>query len=371
MKLVDRSKGTLAVLLGAAALALVAPSCGGDDDDTTATGGKGGAGGKAGTGGTASGTGGSKSGTGGATGGNKSGNTGGAVGTGGASTGGTGGAEETGGTATGGKGGGTGGKDGGTGGTATGGTKADAGAGGTGAEGGAEGGMGPEGGTGQGGSVNPPEGGSAGESTGGAPQGGEAGAGGGPSCPAAARTNVATFDGGVISGWAVQVSKNVLAPGTPDPTLVMSGSTTEGHDGAGAVKTVITWTGYGSSTAQYSGQQIQLYHYDSLNWTCKTKMHGWMKVTMPGGPDSEDYATIFGWQLTVNSGPSYSFKSSFSKYTDEQWHEFVVDLTDTDNVHLDDIRVLGDFISTMDTQPSGAPAVPPETTIYYDDLWIE
>lgn len=43
----DRSKGTLALILGCASLALVVPSCGGDDDDGYATGGKGGGGGKA------------------------------------------------------------------------------------------------------------------------------------------------------------------------------------------------------------------------------------------------------------------------------------------------------------------------------------
>lgn len=192
MTVVDRSRGSLAVLLGAVALSLVAPSCGGDDDDTMTTGGKAGSANKGGTGGVSAGSGGTTASggsgntTGGAmsTGGNEStgGSTpnGGNSSTGGAASGGdapTGGKAATGGNAP------TGGSKATGGSNATGGTQAMAGEGGM----GVEGGMGGEGGAivVEGGATSTggagPEGGAT--ATGGAggagPEGGAGGTGGG------------------------------------------------------------------------------------------------------------------------------------------------------------------------------------------------
>lgn len=180
MKLAHRSQSTLALILGCAALALVAPGCGDDDDSTGAAGGSAG---KANTGGKAG-----AASTGGASSGGKTGN-GGATAQGGKTT--SNGGSANGGTAVIG-GAGAGGQEGGTGPIGNGGTTTSGGS----ANGGSSNG-GSGNGTGGTITITGGSGGMGGEGgdMGGAGAGGEGGAGTGPKA-----TTLFDFESGV-QGW--------------------------------------------------------------------------------------------------------------------------------------------------------------------------
>jgi len=355
MRLINESKSTFVVLLGALALSVLAPGCGDDDDDTTTT-----SGGKTNAGGSTSG-GKSSGGTSSTAGGKNSGGT--SATSGGSGNGGT--AETTGGEGPVTSGGTHAGGSGNGGSTVINPEGGSAGAV-TNPEGGSAGAVtNPEGGSA--GAVTNPEGGSAGAETGGS--GGEGGAG-----PSSVVT-IATFDNGDITGWSTSVLPNTPANPNPAPAIADVPSTVDGHNAPGAFQTVITFTGYGNASDQYGGETTASGHAfpSAVDWTGKTKLHGWVKVTVPGGVGSNDYLALFGWQLAVNSGTNKFLSQFHAPFTDQLWHEFVVDLAaaTTDKYDPTQVKGVSVLIATTNVAATNAPAIPPATTLLIDDVWVE
>ena len=328
MNLADRTKSTLALVLGCVAITIFTPSCG--DDDTvdgaggmgsggksgsagSATGGKSGSTGKAGNGGggkAGSGTagegdagepavGGGPAGGSGGSGGNAVGGTGGKAGSGGtaAGTGGT--AAGTGGTTggTGGAGGkagsgGVGGTAAGAGGTTAAGTGGTGGKGGTGGTGGSAAGAG---GTaaGTGGTAGTTGGGGTGGSaagTGGT--GGSGGSGGAPST----FTAIATFDT-TVQGWTQKFPPSGVITST---VSFASDADSEGAANSGSVLATIPFT---TTTAGTTPATEVLFGLD----------YGAAPVNLAGRTlsarvrvDSGDNASI---KLVVKSAPGYTYAS--------------------------------------------------------------
>jgi len=371
-------------------------ACGGDDDDNAAAGGTGGSGGKGGSAGstakggssgTTSSAGKSSGGTGGSTGGTTGGtsttggssNTGGSGGTGG-STGGTsttGGSSGTGGTtggtnATGGTGNtgneggmsgesGMGGESGeggampggtagtGTAGTGTAGTSA-AGSGGT------AGGAGTSGGAGAGGAAA----GSSGAGGAAAGSSGMAGSGGSSSCPAA---TVSTFD---ASGTYLT---HYYEPNPPDGSGAVANSSigwtgTESHTNAGTSGSTFL-----DATFDTDGQQAMVTAYfGSLDWSCKTNLHVWIKVHT-----ATDLTGISQVAVGFLSGTGYVYAAKgfpISQFPLDTWAEAVFPLASPDytggTVDLSNVRAVSVQLQTVSTGPA-----PVETTIYMDDITVD
>jgi len=196
----------------------------------------------------------------------------------------------------------------------------------------------------------------------------QTGTGGVPNSPAV----LYNFDSGttVPSGWSA-------APGyqTTDMTGVLTPpstaySGTEKNQCAGSLKGVFPFTSYSLYTSTTDTHEIGVLQYNApgvLDWTGKTKLHAWYKVDTANGTGHINFLQFFANTSGYNH---YISTNGSGSWWDGAWHEIVVDLT-TAGFIINDVKQFGLQINLQATAPGGGPAVPPTTTVYLDDIWLE
>jgi hypothetical protein len=231
--------------------------------------------------------------------------------------------------------------------------------------------------------------------------GGTAGAGGGTvsdasieagcTCTGAACTPAGVLysfdpgaDAGATTGWSSFVADSAdsgLTAGT-----VIGSSTAEGHTALGSLEVTVPFSSFGAMEAV----SIQHNFGDSpgrgaLDWSCKTKLHVWVKVAAPDAGSIT--GTVNGIQVYVQSGnvPDDAGFHGYERYSplfvngsvfaDGAFHEVVVDLTAAGTaatmVNLTDINQIGVQVLGLAMPAEGGPATPSPVTLFIDDVSLE
>jgi hypothetical protein len=181
------------------------------------------------------------------------------------------------------------------------------------------------------------------------------------------------FDTGsttVPTGWAPGKAYLTTDAGLNAATL--SVSLTEGKFCPGALKAVLPFTSYTAFDVD-GGAVGAVIQYATgtgvvLDWTGKTKLHGWAKIDTSNGVGHLGFIQLYA--NTADYGHYISAQPSGGIFADGAWHEMIVDLTGNGFV-LTNVKQYGLQVSLKSTAPSAGPVTPVTTTVYLDDLWLE
>lgn len=215
--------------------------------------------------------------------------------------------------------------------------------------------------------------GTGGSSNGGSGSGPEGGAAGDVSCPFSAPSSVYMgFEAGSEKGFT-QISYDAGADTTRGTTVSASIASTEGASCAGAFELTANFKGYGTDSSVETATGTM--YFARSPWTNAVALHAMVKVASENSADAT-FRHLSGVQAFVMSG-NYLYVSQFDAGTfrNGQWNEMVVSLKASawfDPTSVFRLGVQGLVVSTADgTAPAGAPAVPPTTHFYLDDVWVE
>jgi len=145
-------------------------------------------------------------------------------------------------------------------------------------------------------------------------------------------------------------------------------SSTEKNQCSGSLKGVFPFTSYSLYTSDNHEIAVLQYVASSvLDWTGKSKLHAWYKVDTASGTSHINFLQFFANTSGFNH---YISTNASGTWDDGAWYEIVVDLNTTGFIK-NDVKQFGLQINLKSTAPTGGPAVPPTTSVYLDDIWLE
>jgi hypothetical protein len=203
---------------------------------------------------------------------------------------------------------------------------------------------------------------SGGGSSGGGAAGGAAGSGGAPcvfSHPKALAFD--GFDGG-LNGSGFSLATTTASVGN-NGTASSVWDSAAGHSCPGALRLTIDFKGYSASSTTATGDL----RFKLADWTGATVMHAWVKVS-PGD------APLQGVQLFVFSDTTaFRFDSAYDDagFRSGEWNEMILSLQPGSAYTPSQVFRIGLQVILKTAGSSGNPAVPPVTTVWLDDVWIE
>jgi hypothetical protein len=197
-------------------------------------------------------------------------------------------------------------------------------------------------------------------------EGGSAGAAGATATPLP--SVVASFDEpGSSNGWtlaAPNATGNLL-------DLSLSRDASEGLSCAGAAALELPYDSYGD-TESIDFNTIFGGPGSGANWTGATTLHVAMRFAEP---ESGNISHLAWGNLYLQSGDWSNWNAQgldLGMLSDFEWHDITLDLTDlADGSDLSDIIKIGVQLAVQSTAPDSGPAVPPQTLVYIDDIWVE
>jgi hypothetical protein len=154
--------------------------------------------------------------------------------------------------------------------------------------------------------------------------------------------------------------------------LVTAFAAAEGHSCLGAAQLTIPFATYGQNA------DIEINPGPPMDFTGKSKLHFWAKVTVAGGAT----AGIAAIQFYVNTGGYSKYSGNYinltqtlsdgGSFSDGNWHEGVYNIAaNTANIVVGVINQFGVQIVTPGSAPGGGPASPPTVVLVVDDVWLE
>jgi hypothetical protein len=179
---------------------------------------------------------------------------------------------------------------------------------------------------------------------------------------------IATFDEpGSAVGWQVYVDGN------------SQGSVGDAHgyrsldDGlscAGSIAVEIPYDHYADSLRVSLERGFG--NNPGQDWSGATRAHLAIRIEEPA---SGNLAHLSWGNFFIQSGDWGIWSQANLNYTqlgDFEWHDIVIDLTTVSPApDLSNINQMGIQIAPHSAAPAGAPAVPPHTIVYVDDIWLE